>query len=131
MTGLIRPGNIGRVVQEPKAPEGEGSDGFKRVIVELDWYDGVRAGIAEIAGVPHYFRADDYTQSPNNVTFLTWPIDVDTLTLEIEQWCIFVEWNDRYEAARRLVIALAGSPQRHDPLHDRSERRRQLVEVDS
>lgn len=32
-------------------------DAFEAVYVELDWYDGPRAGLADIDGVPHYFRA--------------------------------------------------------------------------
>jgi hypothetical protein len=31
--------------------------GFEPVYVELDWYDGPRAGLASVDGVPHNFRA--------------------------------------------------------------------------
>ncbi|MEW2181071.1 hypothetical protein AB0890_32680 [Streptomyces sp. NPDC005406] len=36
------------------------ADGFERVHVELEWYDGPRVGLAYIAGEPHYF--DGYGQ---------------------------------------------------------------------
>lgn len=36
------------------------ADGFERVYVELEWYDGPRAGLADVNGKPHYFRGLDY-----------------------------------------------------------------------
>ncbi|MEU1599593.1 hypothetical protein ABZ468_44040 [Streptomyces sp. NPDC005708] len=36
------------------------ADGFERVYVELEWYDGARVGLAGIDGKPHYF--DGYDQ---------------------------------------------------------------------
>jgi hypothetical protein len=71
----------------------------ERVYVENEWYDGPRAGIADLDGTPHRFKSrfdeadDDYLG-----TFLIWPISPDVLALEVEQWCIFVEWNRLYEA---------------------------------
>jgi hypothetical protein len=71
------------------------------VHVENEWYDGPRAGIADIGGVPHRFRSlfdekdDEYLS-----TFVVWPIDEATLVLEREQWLIFVAWNALYEAGK-------------------------------
>jgi hypothetical protein len=42
--------------------------GFESVLAELDWYDGQRAGIAMVEGVPSYFRTDNYMESPEEVT---------------------------------------------------------------
>ena len=78
------------VEQEPEACFDSSPLSFERVIVELVWYDGERAGIANIDGVPHYFRTDDYIHPPDEVPFLTWPVDQDTLQLEIECYRIFV-----------------------------------------
>ncbi len=70
----------------------------ERVYVETDWYDGPKAGIADIGGLPHRFVStfdemrDDYSD-----IFLLWPVDKAELDLEIEQWAIFVEWNTRFE----------------------------------
>jgi len=86
----------------------ESSGSFERVIVELEWYDGERAGIANLHGVPHYFYTDDYTHPPDDATFLTWPVDEETLSLEIECWRIFVDWNDRIEAGEATAASHPG-----------------------
>jgi len=70
----------------------------ERVYVENEWYDGPRAGIADINGTPHRFKSlfdeeEDYYLG----TFMVWPVDKEVLDLEIEQWCIFVDWNTLYE----------------------------------
>jgi hypothetical protein len=76
----------------------------ERVYVEIEWYDGPRAGVADIDGVPHRFKSlfdeadDDYLG-----TFLVWPIDATALELEIEQWRIFVAWNASYESGAASV----------------------------
>ncbi|MEJ3742702.1 hypothetical protein WEI85_05345 [Actinomycetes bacterium KLBMP 9797] len=73
---------------------------FEAVYVELDWYDGPRAGLADVDGVPHYFRAvHDYTR-PNEPDdeYLVWPVGQQALSWEREQWDIFVRWNARYES---------------------------------
>lgn len=77
----------------------------ERVYVENEWYDGPRAGVADIGGIPHRFISpfdealDDYY--PN--FFLVWPVSKAEFDLEIEQWAIFVEWNTRYEAGEAGV----------------------------
>ena len=71
----------------------------EHVFVENEWYDGPRAGVANVGGRLHRFvsqwdeEADDYLG-----TFLVWPIEADEAALEQEQWQIFVHWNDQYEA---------------------------------
>lgn len=81
----------------------------ERVYVENERYDGPRAGVADVNGVPHRFKSlydeadDDYLG-----TFLVWPIDDASLQLEIEQWQIFVEWNARYEADLSTVESHPG-----------------------
>lgn len=71
----------------------------ERVYVENDWYDGPKAGIADISGLPHRFVSTfEETRDDHSDIFLVWPVDKAELDLEIEQWAIFVEWNTRYEA---------------------------------
>jgi hypothetical protein len=41
----------------------------------------------------------NYLQPPDEETFVLWPADDVTLQLEIEAWLMFVDWNDRYDAA--------------------------------
>jgi hypothetical protein len=73
----------------------------EHVYVEREWYDGPRAGIADVNGVAHRFdslfdeKDDEYLG-----TFRIWPIETAMLELEIEQWRIFVEWNALYEAGK-------------------------------
>jgi hypothetical protein len=77
---------------------GDAGVGFERVHAELDWYDGPRAGVADVGGVPHYFRAIHDYRHPDDV-YHVWPASPAALALEREQWVIFTEWNTRYEAA--------------------------------
>ena len=81
----------------------------EKVHVENEWYDGPRAGIADVGGVPHRFQSQfDEAEDEYVGTFLVWPIDAVTLSLEIEQWQIFVAWNDLYESGASDVKAHPG-----------------------
>jgi hypothetical protein len=81
----------------------------ERVYVEIEWYDGPRAGIADVEGVPHRFKSQfDEAEDEYLGTYWVWPVDGDTLDLEIEQWKIFVAWNDLYEAGDSDVSAHPG-----------------------
>lgn len=72
----------------------------ERVHVENEWYDGPRAGVADVDGIPHRFKSIfDEAEGRYLETFLVWPIDEKLVALEVEQWRIFVEWNVLYEAA--------------------------------
>jgi hypothetical protein len=97
------------MVSEPDANGQEDSSAFEKVFVELEWYDGMRAGIANVQGVPHYFRTEDYIHPADEVTFLTWKLDEEGLAQEIECWEIFVDWNDRYEAGEATADSHPGS----------------------
>ena len=66
----------------------------ERVHVENEWYDGPRAGVADVDGIPHRFKSIfDEAEGRYLETFLVWPIDEKLVALEVEQWRIFVEWN--------------------------------------
>jgi hypothetical protein len=81
----------------------------ERVYVETEWYDGPRAGIADVGGVPHRFKSQfDDTEDDHLGTYLVWPVDARVLALEIEQWQIFVVWNDLYESGASTVAAHPG-----------------------
>jgi len=74
---------------------------LERVYVENEWWDGPRAGVADINGMPHRFNSlFDKAEGEYLGTFIVWPVDKPTLDLEIEQWCIFVEWNTLYESGQ-------------------------------
>ncbi|MFI8320687.1 hypothetical protein [Streptomyces sp. NPDC085529] len=74
------------------------ADGFERVYAELEWYDGLRAGLADIDGKPHYFQNDDYLNVGEADEYRVWPASEAAVELECEQWAIFARWNDRREA---------------------------------
>ncbi|MFD0427504.1 hypothetical protein ACFQ60_02955 [Streptomyces zhihengii] len=71
------------------------ADGFGRVLVELEWYDGLRVGLVDINGQPHYF--DGYGQYLGDEAdeYRVWPASPAAVELEREQWAIYVDWNER------------------------------------
>lgn len=103
--------------------------GFERVYVELEWYDGPRAGIADIHGVPHRFKSnnDDTDDDPLG-TFSVRVVEPAVLAKEQEQWRIFVAWSRRYEAGDSAASehpGVGGVDPRYDALerelaHDRN-----------
>lgn len=72
------------------------ADDFERVHVQLEWYDGPRAGVADVDGEPHYFQGYDYDDEADE--YAVWPASSAAVELEREQWAIYVSWNERYEA---------------------------------
>lgn len=55
----------------------------ERVYVENEWFDGPRAGIADLQGAPHRFKAlYDDTENQSLGTFFVWPVDEITVELE-------------------------------------------------
>jgi len=73
----------------------------EHVFVELDWYDGPRVGIANVKGIAHRFslnfseEGDEYLD-----TFQICPINKIDLSYEVEQWKLFVDWNNEYELGK-------------------------------
>jgi hypothetical protein len=81
------------------------------VHVENEWYDGPRAGVADIHGVPHRFVSQwDEKDEELLGTFFVWPIGEAELALEREQWLIFVQWNAEYEAGNASTDTHPGHP---------------------
>lgn len=107
----------------------------QRVYVENDWYDGPRAGVADLCGKPHRFVSlfdeleDEYTG-----TFLVWPIDDSELVLEQEQWEIFVSWNEQYEAGQvgtETHPGHSGTNKRWDEINTLLATRRESPPIDA
>ena len=64
-----------------------------------DLYDGVRSGIADYRGEPHFFESlfsDDDDQCIDE--FKLTPIDRRTLELAQEQWAIYRVWEKRFRS---------------------------------
>lgn len=76
------------------------ADGFERVYVELAGYDGPRAGLADIEGMPHYFQGYDWDDAEEADEYSVWLASDAAVELEREQWAIFARWNERHEAGR-------------------------------
>ncbi|MFA1550529.1 hypothetical protein [Actinomadura chokoriensis] len=74
------------------------ADGFERVHVELDWYDGPRVGVADIDGKPHYFKGHHYERAHEDDEYLVWPASSAGLEWELEQSAIYIRWNERCQA---------------------------------
>ncbi len=107
----------------------------ERVYVENDWYDGSRAGIADVDGRPHRFKSifDESAHEYLGI-FAVWLIDDEQLGLEIEQWQIFVDWNARYEAGEAGVESHPGHggvSSRWDELEKRLESSRATIPPDA
>ena len=95
------------------------ADGFERVYVELEWYDGPRAGLADVGGKSHYFQGYDYDHADEADEYRVWPASDVAVEREREQWAIFVRWNERYEAGtagRETHPAHGGIDARYDEL---------------
>lgn len=93
---------------------------FELVYTVTDYYDGPRAGIANLCGTPHLYEAewdseiDDYAD-----TFLLKPVDAETLTLAVEDWAIWQRWDDAFHRGltdRESHPALPGDRKRHEEL---------------
>ncbi len=81
------------------------------MLVESDWYDGPRGGLADVDGVAHYFRAVHYYWHPDapDDEYFVWPASDEAVAWEREQWLIFVEWNVRYEAGEATMDTHPGT----------------------
>ncbi|WP_222932750.1 hypothetical protein [Nocardia yunnanensis] len=73
--------------------------GFEHVVIELEWYNGPRSGVAQIGGRPHYFdRGDCDADDAGAAEFRVWPASEEAVAWEFEQWAAFVDWDQRYRA---------------------------------
>ena len=83
---------------------------FERVHTIWDYYDGPREGLADFLGQPHYYKntwdeaADDWSPSYELV-----PIDEETLQLAMEQWAIWLAWNEQFHAGQVPVESHPGN----------------------
>ena len=104
----------------------------EKVYVEMDWYDGPRSGVADVNGVPHYL-VSFFDEDDNDFSIFTiWTIKQELFDLEIEQWQIFVEWNDLYESGRSAVDshpAHGGINKRYDEIETHLKPHREKIPV--
>ena len=94
-----------------------------RVYMVWDFYDGVRSGIADYEGRPHYFEcpfdaeAQDFAE-----TYDLYPICDETLELAQEQWAIYRAWELSFHSGKALHESHPGHggvDSRYDELESR------------
>jgi hypothetical protein len=94
--------------------------GYETVYTIDDWYDGARAGIADLEGKPHYYecRWDD-AQDDWSEIYLLKPIDDETFRLALEDWQIWKRWEVAFNEGRATLETHPTLPEdraRHDEL---------------
>jgi len=82
-----------------------------------DYYDGVRSGIAEYSGTPHHYDCEwDEGKDDYSDTFVLSPVDGETLSLALEQWEIWREWEHKFHqgaVSQSTHPALPGQHERY------------------
>lgn len=74
---------------------------YERVYAVWDFYDGVRTGVADLNGVPHYFAsqfdndADDYSDD-----FKLYPVDADFMQRAMRHWAIYRAWERLFHSGK-------------------------------
>jgi len=93
---------------------------FERVYTMTDYYDGPRRGIASFRGTPHEYVAEfDHSKDDHAETFELRPVDAETLRLALEDWEIWLRWDDAYKAGHVTLDthpALPTERVRHDEI---------------
>ncbi|UWE10386.1 hypothetical protein [Actinacidiphila bryophytorum] len=95
------------------------ADGFERIYIELEWYDGPRAGLADVGGTLHYFDGYGQYSGDGDDDYRVWPAAPAAAEWEREQWAIVVGWDERHGAAAGRPAAFlgeAGVDARYDEL---------------
>lgn len=81
---------------------------YERVYAVWDIYDGVRTGIADLDGAPHYFAsqfdesADDYSDN-----FRLYPVSAEFMQRAMRNWAIYREWERQFHSGQ---VPLATHP---------------------
>jgi hypothetical protein len=85
-----------------------------------DWYDGARAGVADLHGEPHYYEGRwDEAKGDWSEVYLLNRIDEETFRLAMEDWHIWKRWQAAFRkdtATQDTHPALPADRARHDEL---------------
>jgi len=77
---------------------------YEPVYAVWDYYDGVRTGIADLNGEPHYFAsqfelaADDYSDN-----FKLYPVDAEFMERAMRNWAIYRAWDRQFRSGEVKV----------------------------
>jgi hypothetical protein len=93
---------------------------FERVYTMTDYYDGPRGGIADLDGRPHLYSSPfEFWKDEYEDLYELRPVDGDTLALALEDWEIWLRWEEAFHAGRTAPDAHPALPAdraRHDEL---------------
>jgi hypothetical protein len=83
---------------------------YERVYAVWDYYDGVRTGIADFNGVPHYLAsqfdegADDYSDN-----FKLYPVDAEFMERAMQNWAIWQAWEHQFHSGEAKLETHPGN----------------------
>jgi hypothetical protein len=92
---------------------------FERVYTMTDYDDGPRGGIADFRGAPHLYTSLFDIADDGSEIFELRPVDDETLQLALEDWAIWLRWDEAFHAGRTnhsTHPALPADRTRHDAL---------------
>ena len=70
---------------------------YERVHTIDDIYDGVRTGIADLKGSPHYFASQfDETEDEYSSSFKLYPVGPEFMDRALRRWVIFRAWELKF-----------------------------------
>ena len=98
---------------------------MQRVYTVTDYYNGVRRGVADYEGSPHYFESsmeDVASGGKLDESFRLTPISEDTFNLALEDWEIWRRWESAFHTGE-------ASQDTHPALPEDSPRHLELVPV--
>jgi hypothetical protein len=94
--------------------------GYDKVYTVTEYYDGARAGVADLNGQPYYYECQfDELEDNWSDIFLLKPIDSETFSLALEDWDIWERWNAAREGGTVSLDthpALPEDRERHDEI---------------
>lgn len=66
-----------------------------------DWYDGARAGIANLNGKPHYYE-NQWSENEQiwSEIYLLQPLDDETFALATEDWEMWLRWEKAFKEGK-------------------------------
>lgn len=88
---------------------------FERVYTMTDFYDGPRGGIADYRGAPHLYAS----MFDDDDTFELQPVDAETLALALEDWAIWLRWEEAFKDGLVTIASHPALPEeraRHDEI---------------
>lgn len=72
---------------------------YERVYAVWDFYDGVRTGIADLNGAPHYLASQfDEGADEHSDNFKLYPVNAEFMERAMRNWAIYRAWERRFHS---------------------------------